>query len=98
MASAFFRSFHARYDASGLRGMFTPRKPRNAVLRVLLGLVGVAILAVLLVVGLFVGAAMIAFGLLRRALRPQAKGRTQPADALDGEYRVINKPGQPALR
>ena len=98
MASAFFRTFHARYDAFGLRGLLTPRKPRNAALRVLLGLVGVAILAVLLVVGLFVGAAMIAFGLLRRALRPQAKVRTQPADVLDGEYRVVNKPGQPALR
>ena len=98
MASAFFRTFHARYDALGLRGLFTPRKPRNAALRVLLGLLGVAILAVLLVIGLFVGAAMIAFGLLRHALRPQAKVRTQPADVLDGEYRVVNKPGQPALR
>jgi len=98
MASAFFRTVHARYDASALRGLFTPRKPRNAVLRVLLGLVGIAILAVLLVIGLFVGAAMIAFGLLRHLLRPQAKVRAQPADVLDGEYRVVNKPGQPALR
>ena len=98
MAAAFFRTFHARYDASGLRGLFTPCKPRNAMLRVLLGLVGVAILAALLVFGLFVGAAMIAFGLLRRALRPQAKVRTPAADVLDAEYRVVNKPGQPALR
>lgn len=98
MASAFFRTFHARFDASGFRGLFTPRKPRNAALRVLLGLVGVAVLALLLVVGLFVGAAMIAFGLLRRALRPQAKMRSRDAGVLDGEYRVVNKPGQPALR
>ncbi|MCW5580981.1 MAG: hypothetical protein KIS72_06565 [Luteimonas sp.] len=98
MASAFFRTLHARYDASAVRGLFTPRKPRNAALRVLLGLVGVAILAVLLVVGLFVGAAMIAFGLLRRALRPQAKARRRDADVLDGEYRVVSKPGQAVLR
>lgn len=98
MSTVFFRNVHARFDASGLRGLFTPRKPRNPVLRVVLGLVGVAILAVLLVVGLFVGAAMVSVGLLRAALRGR-RGRAQPrGEVLDAEYRVVNKPGQPALR
>lgn len=97
MASASFRTLHARFDASGLRDLFTPRKPRNALLRVLLGLVGVAILAVLLVVGLFVGAAMVAFGLLRGALRSR-KAAGRRADTLDAEYRVVPKAGQPLLR
>ena len=96
MASAFFRSFHARYDASGLRGMFTPRKPRNAALRVLLGLVGVAILAALLVVGLFVGAAMVAGGLLFKLLRQRRK----PVDprVVEAEYRVLRRPTLPLAR
>jgi len=99
MSSVFFRTLHARFDASGLRGLFTPRKPRNALLRVALGLVGIAILVVLLVVGLFVGAAMVSFGLLRGALRSRGKAAGQQrADALDAEYRVVPKAGQPILR
>ena len=77
---------------------FSPRKPRSPLLRVLFSLVGLALLALLVFFGLFVGAAMLAFGLLRRAWRPQAKVRASQADVLDGEYRVVNKPGQPALR
>ena len=96
MSSVLFRSLHARFDASGMRGLFTPRKPRNPLLRVALGLVGVALLCVLLVVGLVVGAGMLAFGLLRGALRPRAaKSRER---TLDAEYRVVSKPGQPGLR
>ena len=98
MSTVFFRNVHARFDASDLRSLFTPRKPRNAVLRVVLGLVGVAILAVLLVVGLFVGAAMVSVGLLRAALRGRRAGADPRGDVLDAEYRVVNKPGQPALR
>lgn len=98
MSTVFFRNVHARFDASGLRGLLTPRKPRNPVLRVALGLVGVAILAALLVVGVFVGAAMVSVGLLRTALRGR-RGRAQPrGEVLDAEYRVVTKPGQPALR
>ena len=38
MSNPFFRDLHARFDASGVRAMFAPRKPRRPVLRVLLGL------------------------------------------------------------
>jgi hypothetical protein len=96
MMTVLFRTLHARFDASPLRGAFTPRKPRNPLVRVLLGLVGVAILSLLLVVGLVVGAAMVSVGLLRAAFRR----RPAPArgDVLDAEYRVVTKPGQPVLR
>ena len=96
MTSVFFRTLHARFDASGARGLFTPRKPRNPLLRVAVGLVGVAVLAVLLVIGLVVGAAMVSVGLLRAALR----GRPAAArgGSLEAEYRVVSKPGQPILR
>lgn len=98
MAPGFFRTFHARFDGSPLRNAFAPRKPRNPLLRVLLGLVGIAVLAVLLVIGLVVGALMLGFGLVRGVLGK--RGRRQAADArvVDAEYRVVTKPGQPLLR
>ncbi|MDH5834592.1 hypothetical protein [Luteimonas kalidii] len=97
MSSVLFRTLHARFDASALRGLLTPRKPRNPLLKLALGLVGVAILAVLLVVGLFVGAAMVSFGLMRGALRAR-KAASVRSDVLDAEYRIVTRPGQPALR
>lgn len=85
-----------RFVFKHFRTVLNPRKPRNPLLRVALGLVGVALLCVLLVVGLVVGAGMLAFGLLRGALRPRAaKSRER---TLDAEYRVVSKPGQPVLR
>lgn len=98
MAPGFFRTFHARFDASPLRNAFAPRKPRNALLRVLLGLVGIAVLAVLLVVGLAVGVLMLAFGLARRALGRRARQRPADARVVDAEYSVVGKSGQPLLR
>jgi hypothetical protein len=98
MSTGFFHTFHARFDASPLRNAFAPRKPRSALLRVLLGLVGVALLIVLLAVGLVVGTLMLTFSLLRRL----AGGgrRTQPVDhsVVDAEYRVVSKNDQPLLR
>lgn len=98
MSTGFFHTFHARFDASPLRNAFAPRKPRSALLRVLLGLVGVALLIVLLAVGLVVGTLMLTFSLLRRL----AGGgrRAQPVDhsVVDAEYRVVSKNDQPLLR
>lgn len=100
MSSAFFRDLHARFDASGVRAMFAPRKPRHPLLRVMLGLVGVALLAVLLVAGLFIGAAMILFGIGRRLLLRGAAPSARPADTrvVDAEYRVVRNREQPILR
>ena len=101
MSNAFFRDLHARFDASGVRAMFAPRKPRHPLLRVLLGLTGVALLAVLLVAGLFIGAAMILFGITRRLLVRGGRGAdARPADArvVVAEYRVVRDRDQPVLR
>ncbi|MFN3311536.1 MAG: hypothetical protein ACK40R_07525 [Thermomonas sp.] len=70
----------------------TPRRPRHPLLRVVLGVVGVALLLALLAVGLVVGLAMLLGGLLWRSLvRPgkpvRVRGRT-----LEGDYRVVGKP------
>lgn len=97
MSNAFFRDLHARFDASGVRAMFAPRKPRHPLLRIALGLVGVAMLAVLLVAGVFIGAAMILFGIARRLLvrQPAARRDTRIVDA---EYRVVRNRDHAALR
>ncbi|NYZ62446.1 hypothetical protein H0E82_06670 [Luteimonas sp. SJ-16] len=82
--------------------MFAPRKPRHPLLRVLLGLTGIALLAVLLVAGVFIGAAMILFGIARRLLLRGAGGTraTRAVDArfVDAEYRVVRNRDQPVLR
>lgn len=93
-----FRTFHSRFSTAGVSALFAPRKPRHPLLRLLLGLVGVALLAVLLVVGLVVGAAMLTGGLLWRLLRQRGKPVTTDSRVVDAEYRVVSKPGQPLLR
>ena len=91
-----FRTF--RFD---LRSAFAPRKPRHPLLRLALGLIGLGLLCLLLVFGLFVGAAMLTGGLLfkllrqrRRPVDPLARGRR----VVDGEYRVLRRPAVPLAR
>lgn len=84
-----------------LRNLFAPRKPRHPLLRIAFGLVGVALLAVLVVAGLFVGVAMLLGGVLLRLVRPRGKPVTpRAADArvVEGEYRVVGKSALPSGR
>ena len=67
-----------------------PCKPRNPLLRLACGLVGVALLAVLVVVGLFVGTAMLLFAALRRLLRP-APVAAVATPVIEGEYSVVGR-------
>ena len=97
MSQPFFRDLHARFDASGVRAMFAPRKPRHPLLRIALGLVGVAMLAVLLVAGVFIGAAMILFGIARRLLARNPAPR-RDTRIVDAEYRVVRERDHAALR
>jgi hypothetical protein len=71
---------------------FAPRKPRHRMLRAVFALVGIALLAVLLVFGLFIGAAMLTARLLSRLWRQRGKPIAKPTQTLDGEYRVLRKP------
>lgn len=88
-AHMFKHAFRAR-----MRSSFAPRKPRHRVLRVALGLVGVALLALLVMFGLFVGAAMIALGVAYKLWKQRGKpiaGKVGARrDALDGQYRVVD--------
>jgi hypothetical protein len=94
-------SVHAfRFDSTRLHAMFAPRKPRHPLVRVFAGLVGVVLLALLVVAGLFVGAAMLAAGLLLRLWKQRGKplARERDADVVDGEFRVVNKGALPNPR
>ncbi|MDR7099705.1 hypothetical protein J2X04_002086 [Lysobacter niabensis] len=89
-----------RFDQFNVRmrnAFSTPRKPRHRVLRVVLGIVGVALLAVLVMFGLFVGAAMIATGLLFKLWKQRGKPTlaTRDARVLDGEFRVVDPASLP---
>ncbi|TWI06263.1 hypothetical protein IP90_00528 [Luteimonas cucumeris] len=83
-------AFHFHRDS--LRWAFSPRKPRHPLLRIAFGLVGLALLVVLLVFGLFVGAAMVAAGLLLRVFRQRGKVVAADRNVVEGEYRVVGKP------
>lgn len=88
------------------RAAFEPRKPRNPLLRLGLGLLGLLILAGLLLVGLFVGAAMLLAGLAMRLL---GRGRQQPPlgtagarpttdSVIDAQYTVVSRQSLDAPR
>lgn len=94
-------AYRFRFDNDALRHLFAPRKPRHPLLRFAFGVLGLCLLLVLVVIGVFVGAAMLAGGLLMRlwrtrdthlARRPQAKR------VVDGEYRVVGKSALPLGR
>ena len=75
-----------------------PRKPRHRVLRVVLGVIGVALLAVLVTFGLVVGASMIAAGIAYRLWKQRGKSFARVgarSGALDGEYRVVGPASLP---
>lgn len=72
-----------------LHTLFSSRALRNPVVRVLCAMLGLALLSVVLVFGVLVGALMIAFGLLRRALSHKAPATNAPGNVIDGEYRVV---------
>lgn len=97
MSVRYFHNFQSRFTGAGVSAMFAPRKPRHPLLRVLLGVVGVLVLAALLVVGVFVGLAMLAGGMLVRLLRQRGKPVASNR-VVDAEYRVVPKTGEPLLR
>jgi hypothetical protein len=75
---------------------YAPSKPRHPLMRLLFALVGLLLLALLVVGGLFVGLGMLLFAATRRLVRgssPAAK--TAPASVervIDGEFSVVAKP------
>ena len=72
---------------------YSPSKPRHPLLRLVLGLLGLVLLAVLVVVGLFVGLGMLMFAAVRRMFRPAPSAATAPQERIiEGEYAVVGRP------
>ena len=90
------RSF--RFDSTHFQGLSPRRNRRAPLLGLAFGLVGLAVLAVLVFFGVFIGAAMLAVGLAWRLLRrPAPRTRTNRA-VMDAEYRVLRKQQLPTPR
>lgn len=73
---------------------FAFRKPRNPLLRIACGLLGVALLLVFVVFGLFIGLAMLAAAAIWRlavALRGRGGERRDAEGVIEGEYTVVEK-------
>lgn len=82
----------SRFQSTWTRFEF--RKPRHPLLRVFLGLVGIGVLTLLVVGGLFLGLAMLAAAALWRigvALFRRRRPATADGDVIDGEYTVVRK-------
>lgn len=82
-------------------GRFAPRRPRHPLVRLLLGLIGAAVLALLVMFGLFVGVAMLAltagWKLWRSLAAPAPSQAIDSASSatIDGEYAIVHKPRAP---
>lgn len=71
---------------------YRPGKPRNPLLKVLLGVLGLALLAVLVAFGLVIGLGMLLFAAARRVLRPRAVSAPVNApDVIEGEFTLVRK-------
>lgn len=76
------------------RRMFSycPSKPRNPLLRALVGLLGLALLLVLVVFGLAIGLGMLLFSAARRLLRAAREpSRPVDADVIEGEFTRVRE-------
>ena len=89
-------AFAHRFDFHQFRAAFAPRKPRRTWVRVLLGLVGIAILVALVAVSVVVGVAMITAGLLVRLWKKRDKRVARDPRVVDAEYRVVSKHALPS--
>lgn len=70
-----------------LQARFAARRPRNPLMRVLVALVGIALLLVLLVVGAVLGVAMLLGAMIWRALRQRSRPQAPRGRVIEGEYR-----------
>jgi len=84
-------ALHFRIDRHAFRDAFqAPRRRRNPLLRIMAGILGVAVLAVLVFFSVFVGAAMLAAGLAFRLWNRRGKPARDPR-VVEGDCRVVGK-------
>jgi hypothetical protein len=74
---------------------YCPSKPRSPLLKLLVGVLGLALLLVLVAVGLVVGLGMLLFAAVRRLMRPSAAKARAEAGVIEGEFVEVRKAGSP---
>lgn len=84
------RRFH--FDRTQWRGAFVPRKPRHPIAKLSIGLLALGILAAMIVLGLFVGVAMLLAGMLYKLWRMRGRPIAPHSHGwLRADYRVLAK-------
>lgn len=68
-----------------------PRHRRHPLVRIVMGILGLGLLAVLVFFSVFVGAAMLAAGLLYRLLRKRPQTPARDPQVVEGEFRVVGR-------
>lgn len=86
--------FNGMFQA-GVRKAFQPRKPRHPLVRATLGVAGLVVLAVLVTFSVFLGAAMLAGGLIYRLVRGDRRPIARDSAVVDAEYRVVDRDALP---
>ena len=71
---------------------YCPSKPRSPLLRVLVGLLGLALLVLLVAFGLVIGMGMLLFAAVRRLLRSSRPAPRAQEGVIEGEYTLVDKP------
>ena len=74
---------------------YCPSKPRNPLLRILVGMLGLALLVLLVGFGLVIGLGMLLFAAVRRLMRPTAAKARADAGVIEGEFVEVRKTGTP---
>ena len=74
---------------------YCPSKPRNPLLKVLVGLLVLALLLVLVGFGLVIGLGMLLFAAVRRLMRPTAAKARAESGVIEGEFVEVRKAGTP---
>lgn len=74
---------------------YCPSKPRSPLLKLLVGVLGLALLLVLVAVGLVVGLGMLLFAAVRRLMRSTAAKARTDAGVIEGEFVEVRKAGTP---
>ena len=88
-------ALHFRFDRHAFfrAAQLPPRHRRHPLLRLLMGALGLALLAALVVASVFVGAVMLAIGLVARLARPRAASRRRASAqgrVVEGECTVVS--------
>ncbi|MEO5566821.1 MAG: hypothetical protein ABIR05_09280, partial [Luteimonas sp.] len=86
-------ALHFRFDRRAFfrSAQMPPRHRRHPLLRIVIGILGLAVLALLVFFSVFVGASMLAVGLLYKLFRRRPQTIMRPANVVEGEYHVVGK-------